>query len=412
MLHCRNHLSREKIARFCASMLTLSRYATLLAKPELKGAIVASIVGRIPIGMAGLAIMLAVQEASGSFARAGLITAFYIAGLSLLTPLLGRAIDRTGPRTTLTICAFAYPAMLCLLVASMRYAAPLPLALAIAFAAGVCFPPITVCMRAFLKQRLGDDVFLSTAYSMESILIESIFIVGPMLVAAFVAAISAQAAVLFAAACALVGTLKFLRSPALTLWRIEPRTPTSLFGPLAERNFPPLLATILCYSAAFGLLEIGITAYAAELARPALAGILLALMSVGSAAGAVVYGGRSWHAPLRRQFAAMLFLMGVGLAILAGIRDPWLFALLSVVAGIVMAPALIIQAMLVARIASPQNATEAFTWSSTGLLAGVSAGIAMGGLILETSPSAVVFLAAGAAAIAGAAIPVALLRDR
>jgi len=391
-------------------MLSLSRYAALLERSELKGAIIASIVGRIPIGMAGLAIMLAVQEASGSFGRAGAITAFYIAGLAFLAPVLGRAIDRSGPRRILATCAIAYPLMLCLLVASVRFGAPLPAALAIAFCAGACYPPITVCMRAFLKQRLGDDALLSAAYSMESILIESIFIVGPMLVALFVAALSAQAAVLFAAACAFAGTLLFLNSAALRLWRIEPRAPSSFLGPLAEPGFPALLVTILCYSMAFGLVEIGITGYASELGSPALAGLLLALMSVGSATGAVVYGSRTWHAPLRRQFAAMLFLMGAGVAVLAATRDVWLFALLSVFAGIVMAPALIIQSMLVAKIASPQHSTEAFTWSSTGLLAGVSSGIAIGGLILETSPSPAVFAASGAAAMMAAAIAVAVLR--
>jgi MFS family permease len=391
-------------------MVSLARYAALLARPELKGAIVASIVGRIPIGMGGLAIMLAVQEASGSFGRAGGITAFYIGGLAFLAPLLGRTIDRAGPRGILATCAVAYPLMLCLLVAALRFNAPLPLALAIAFAAGACYPPITVCMRAFLKQRLGDDALLSAAYSMESILIESIFIVGPMLVACFVAFASAQAAVLFAAACAFAGTLLFLNSSALKLWHIEPRVPSSLFGPLAERGFPTLLLTILCYSSAFGLVEIGITGYASELGSPALAGLLLALMSVGSAAGAVVYGSRTWHAPLRRQFAAMLFLMGAGIAILAGVRDAWLFALLSVFAGIVMAPALIIQSMLVAKIASPQHSTEAFTWSSTGLLAGVSSGIALGGLMLETAPAATVFGASGAAAMTAAVLAIALLR--
>ncbi len=299
--------------------------------------------------------------------------------------------------------------MLCLLVAAVRFSAPLPLALLIAFVAGACYPPITVCMRAFLKQRLGDDGLLSAAYSMESILIETIFIVGPALVALFVATASAQAAVLFAAACALIGTIMFLNSSAVKHWRIEPRAPSSLFGPLAERGFPALLVTILCYSIAFGLVEIGITGYASELGHPALAGLLLALMSVGSATGAVVYGSRTWHTPLRRQFAAMLFLMGAGIAILAAAHDFWPFAVLSVFAGIVMAPALIIQSMLVAKIASPQHSTEAFTWSSTGLLAGVSAGIALGGLILETAPAAVVFGASGAAAMTAAAIAIAVL---
>jgi len=391
-------------------MLSLARYADILGRPELRTSIAASVIGRLPIGMAGLAIMLAVQESSGSFARAGLVASCYVGGLAFLAPILGRTIDRSGPRRVLAACALAYPASLVLLVAFLRFDAPLPAALAVAFAAGACFPPITVCMRAFLKQRLGDDALLSAAYSMESLLIESIFIAGPMLVALFVATLSAQAAVLFAAGCSLVGTSMFLGSAALRLWRIEPRAPSSLFGPLAEPGFPALLATVVCYASAFGLVEIGITGYAAELRQPALAGVLLALMSVGSATGAIVYGGRTWHAPLRRQFAAMLFVMGAGILILAGIHDAWLFAVFSVVAGIVMAPALIIQSMLVAKIASPQHSTEAFTWSSTGLLAGVSAGIAGGGWILASAPASTVFVASGAAAIAAAAIAVGFLR--
>jgi len=54
-------------------------------------------------------------------------------------------------------------------------------------------------MRTYFKQRLSDDTLLATAYSLESVLIELIFIVGPMLVALFVAAASAAAAVMFAA---------------------------------------------------------------------------------------------------------------------------------------------------------------------------------------------------------------------
>ena len=133
-------------------------------------------------------------------------------------------------------------------------------------------------------------------------------------------------------------------------------------------------------------------------------------MSVGSTVGALVYGGRIWGAPLRRQFAAMLFLLGVGVVLLAVTDSAWPFAVLSALAGIVMAPALIIQSMLVAKIASASHSTEAFTWSSTALLSGVSAGIACGGLMLESSPSSAVFVAAGIAAMAAALIAILLLR--
>ena len=123
-----------------------------------------------------------------------------------------------------------------------------------------------------------------------------------------------------------------------------------MLGPLDRPGFVALIAIILCYSMAFGLLEIGMTAYATEKGNAALAGILLGLMSTGSALGGIAYGSRSWHLPLTRQDA-----------------------------GVVMAPALIIQSMLIAKTARPDQVTEAFTWSASALLCGVGIGVAVGG---------------------------------
>jgi MFS family permease len=391
-------------------VISLARYATLLERPELRRAIVASVIGRLPIGILGLAILLATQASSGSFGLAGAVAACYLAGLAGMAPVLGRVIDRTGPARTLLVCAFVFPATLVTLVAALRFGAPLWTAFVLAALAGATFPPITVCLRTFLRQRLLEEVQLAAAYSLESVLIEIIFIIGPMLVALFVAYAVASTAVLFAATCGLAGTLLFLRSPVLAQWRIEERKPASLFGPLAVRGFVPLLAVILAYSGSFGLLEIGVTAYALESGRPALAGLILGLMSVGSAVGGLAYGSRSWRLPLARQFALMLSIMGIGIALLALIANVFLFAALGIAAGVVMAPALIIQSMLVARTAPPQYATEAFTWSASCLLTGVGLGLAAGGLLLERVTSWAVFTAAGAVALLAALLAFAWLR--
>jgi hypothetical protein len=391
-------------------VISLARYATLLERPELRRAIVASVIGRLPIGILGLAILLATQASSGSFGLAGAVAACYLAGLAGMAPVLGRVIDRTGPARTLLVCAFVFPATLVTLVAALRFGAPLWTAFVLAALAGATFPPITVCLRTFLRQRLLEEVQLAAAYSLESVLIEIIFIIGPMLVALFVAYAVASTAVLFAATCGLAGTLLFLRSPVLAQWRIEERKPASLFGPLAVRGFVPLLAVILAYSGSFGLLEIGVTAYALESGRPALAGLILGLMSVGSAVGGLAYGSRSWRLPLARQFALMLSIMGIGIALLALIANVFVFAALGIAAGVVMAPALIIQSMLVARTAPPQYATEAFTWSASCLLTGVGLGLAAGGLLLERVTSWAVFTAAGAVALLAALLAFAWLR--
>jgi len=400
MLQCSIH-------RWCEnsgpSVISLTRYVALLTPRELRETFAASLIGRLPIGITGLAILILVQMTSGSFAQGGAATACYVAGLAIVAPLLGRCIDRYGPRWTLLACAVVFPAALIALVAAVTKSAPAWLSLGLAVTAGASFPPITVCMRAYLKQRLGDDALLAAAYSLEAVLIEMIFIVGPMLVALFVAAASPDLAVLFAAACAAAGTLLFLRSPALHSWRIEPRSSARLLGPLVERGFAPLVGVILCFSIAFGLLEIGITAYATELGDPALAGVLLGLMSAGSALGGLAYGSRSWHLPLVRQFSVTLALMGLGLATLALRWEPWPFALWSVAAGIVMAPALTIQSMLVAKTTRPEHSTEAFTWSASALLAGVGVGLAAGGWLLEYFRSPAALAIAGATALLAAA---------
>ncbi|MGH8742479.1 MAG: hypothetical protein ACREUN_16275, partial [Burkholderiales bacterium] len=81
-----------------------------------------------------------------------------------------------------------------------------------------------------------------------------------------------------------------------------------------------------------------------------------------------------------------------------------LFTALGIIAGVVMAPALIIQSMLVAKTAPARYATEAFTWSTSCLLTGIGLGLAAGGLILESASSASVFAAAGVVAIGAAGL--------
>ena len=98
----------------------------------------------------------------------------------------------------------------------------------------------------------------------------------------------------------------------------------------------------------------------------------------------------------------MLALMSGGLSLLALPWGPFAFALWSTLAGIVMAPALIIQSMLVAKTSRPEYSTEAFTWSASALLTGVGIGMTAGGALLEVFRSAAPLAAAAGAAFLGA----------
>lgn len=390
-------------------MISFSRYSDLFRVPGVRAALVASVVGRMPIGIAMLAILLFLQDRTGSFALAGAAGALYVLGLGAVAPFLGRMIDRLGPLRVLSVSAVIYPGLLITLVVLALHTESHGWIALVALAAGAAFPPITICMRALYPRLLPDVGLLQTAYSIDSAVIEIIFIAGPALVALFVSVGHPYGAVLFAAICAAVGNVIFLRSAAVREWTVHPGSERrSLLGPLRYPRLLAVFAATALFSVAFGLYEIAVTAFAAARGTPAAAGVILALASVGGAAGALFYGSRDWALPVTRQFLVVVGLMTAGLLLLASIDNLVLFALASVVAGAPMAPVIASQSVLVSRLAPREMLAECFTWGATCLLGGISAGIAVGGVLAEyTSPAAILLAAAASALLAGVVVWVA-----
>jgi MFS family permease len=386
-------------------LISLQRYTELFRVPGLRSALAASVVGRIPIGVATLAILLFLQARTGSFAMAGLAAALYVLGLAIVAPFLGRAIDRIGPRPVLAAGAVIYPAMLLSLVLLTLYSEGHTWVALAAFLAGASFPPITICMRTLYPRLLPEAGLLQSAYSVDSALVEFIFIVGPALVAAFVAAGIPVGAIVFSAVCAAAGNILFLRAPAVREWQVHPASGRrSLLGPLRNRPLRALFAATVLYSVAFGLYEMAVIALAANRGEPAAAGVILALASVGSTAGALAYGAREWAMPVQRQFLLAVALMCAGLIVLAPISNVHLFAFATVIACAPMAPVIAAQSVLVSRLSPRDTLAESFTWGATCLLGGISGGIAVGGLLAEHLAAGWILLAAAASTLLSGAI--------
>lgn len=377
--------------------MLLNRYRALFRVPAIHATMLASIPGRLPIGIAGFAILLLVQNKSGSFVTAGIASALYVLGLASVAPMIGRAIDRAGPLPVLRLCAFVYPVMLAALVALVTMRAH-ALAIALcAYVAGAALPPITICMRTLYPRALTDPALLQTAYSVDSVIVESVFVIGPALVAMLLAYGIPEGAVLLAALTAGAGTIWFARTPAIRDWEIRPRSAGSRWGVFAEPGLLVLFAATICYAVAFGLYEIGVTAYATQRGMPAIAGIALALASLGSALGAFAYGVRHWKAPLRKQFLIALSLMATGSLLVAPVNNIYLYMLVNLIAGAPMASVIATQSLLLSRLAPQGKLAESFTWGGTCLLGGISAGLALGGVLAETiAPAWILVAAAGA----------------
>ncbi len=74
----------------------LGAYRVLLQPPGTARLIVSLLIGRIPIGIFSLAIVLLVRAETGSFAQAGAASAAWAIGAGLLAPVQGRLVDRFG----------------------------------------------------------------------------------------------------------------------------------------------------------------------------------------------------------------------------------------------------------------------------------------------------------------------------
>ena len=393
-------------------MISLHRYRELFEVPQVRAALAASIVGRLPIGIAGLAILLFVQSRSQSFALAGTASALYVLGLASIAPFLGKLMDRLGPRPILLACGVAYPAALIALAGLVLANASGAAIGALSFVAGAALPPVSACIRALYPRLIAQSELLQTAYSVDSALVELVFIVGPALVALCVAIGYPEAAVLLAALSAGIGSVVFARSAPIAEWLPAARHRSRPRGPMGEKGLLIVFGSTVLYSIGFGLFEVAVTAHAAAMGAPSVAGIALGLASVGSGAGAVVYGSRHWHMPLSRQFLYALVAMAAGMLVLVAIDHLVLYCLASILSGIPMATVIATQSLLISRLAVRERLAESFTWATTCLLGGISAGIALGGLMAESFAAYWLLIgAAGSTAVAAVLVGVALRRD-
>ncbi len=105
----------------------------------------------------------------------------YALSFGVLGPALARRADRTGPVRALRLTALVHPVLLAAVVLVARAEAPLPVLLLPAALAGATVPPLGPVMRALWATVL-DRRSLPAAYSLESVVVELCFVLGPLLV--------------------------------------------------------------------------------------------------------------------------------------------------------------------------------------------------------------------------------------
>ncbi len=388
----------------------LTKYRSVLSVPGASRLFVTGLLGRLPLGTLSLAILLLVRGATHSYAAAGVAVGAEAFASAAAAPIQGRLIDRFGRRRVLPPTVLVQGAILLLLVLSAGAHAGTVALVVLAGLTGAFLPPISPSVRALLREVVHDPAVRETAYALDSVIQELVWITGPLLVALVVAVGSPSAAVLVSAAIGIVGTLLFVSTP-LARGRGRDVAGPERTAALANPELRALLIPITLTGMGLGAIEVGLPSLALHAGSRSASGLLLALWSVGSVIGGLWYGSRAWSSSLAYRYRTLLTVAIVCSAPLIAARSIPAGLICAALAGLTIAPVFSCQYALVGRAATGGAETEAFSWVSAALVAGLAAGSALGGAAISAAGVSAPFVISCAATALAAAMAV-TVRDR
>jgi hypothetical protein len=360
-------------------------YKRILSIRSVRLPLLGATIGRLPFAAGAIAILLLVQETTGSFADAGLVTACYAAGEAVGLPVQGRLVDRVGQTRVIAAATVLNAAAMVALVVLAESGAPVA-ALAVAVAiAGIAIPPLGTSLRTLWSRLVRDQGLRHSAFVLDAVTVEIAFIVGPLVITVVIGLVSAPAGVLTNVGLNVLGSTLFAASRASREWRGGERHGLGIAGPLRTPGMLVLMCALLGIGVAVAAIELAITALATEHDARALAGALIAAQAAGSLIGGLVYGSRSWgpDAGPRLLLLALVLLVTIVPLLFAasvGAAFPLMF-----ISGIALAPLVSVLYALLDAVAPSGTATEATGWLLTAFVVGASAGTGLAGATVAAS---------------------------
>ncbi len=381
----------------------LSPYVSLLRRPGTFRFSAAGFVQRLPMSMLGLGVVLFLTLRGEPYAIAGTVAASGALASAAVSPFVSRYVDRFTQHRVLPIAVLAAIAFQISFLLLVLGGAP-AWTWYVAFALGEAFVPNSGSLiRARWAFVLDDAEDVRTAFALESVLDEVVFIVGPLIATLLAVAWLSWGAIAASIALLAVGTLwlvpqRATEPPPAGVGHREGK------GAIRYAGVGLVFVVFVLAGGVFGSSEVSITAFAAEHGVRSWTGALLACYALGSAVAGLVLGTSrpTWSLPrqLRLAVAAMALVSlpfpFVGTAVGLG--------LLAFLAGLSVAPSLITGMALVEQLVPATRLTEGLTVVMAGLTVGFAMGTGLSGPLIDARGPSAGFLVMVGCAVTAAVI--------
>ena len=360
----------------------LNRYRQVFAGNSAWRFSTAGFIARLPVSMVGIGILMYVEAERGSYTIAGAVSGSISIASAIGGPLSSRLVDKLGQHRVLPIQILLIVLCSMALVVLIPSDVPAPYLFIFSIGSGLAYPSIGALVRSRWTALLVSGPVLLTAFSIESIIDELIFIVGPT-IAATTSVKLHPAAPQIIAMCLLAGGGLWLASMRNTEPPINKHE--------GKRGKPVILQNGLIYmwgvhiaiGMFFGAVETSIIAFTKLAGEPIYGGIVMAIWAFGSLLGGFVYGGLHFKSALHNQLIVVTLLLVPATVAMIFVDSILMLALLSIAAGIGISPLLIASAAITQRRSPLGRTTEAIASMYAGISLGFAFAAAMAGWLID-----------------------------
>jgi len=376
------------------------------------------LLGRLPVAMIGLALVL-VLSADGNYGLAGTIVGIQALAGCVGGPLQGRLADRFGQARLLVPTTFLFAGSLVGMIVALRvHAGAVPLA-ALAVLVGLASPTTGTLARSRWSALHPAGGRLQTAFAVESVFDEVVFVTGPVLTTVLATQVQPLLPLVIAVVTGVAGSLLMAAQR-----RTEPPAAPVLAATAPDRGaragsrlpylaLAPLFVVQLTVGTIFGSTDVVTVAAATAAGERGSAGFILACFSGGSLISGLVVGAVDWKMAPMRRVRVCVAALGVATLVLPFTPSVSLLPVAGFLVGITVAPALVAIASAVQAATPAARLTEAMALGSSFLIAGFSVGSAVAGHLVDAvGPHRAYWQSAVAGLLAAAAVlvPVAVRR--
>lgn len=393
-----------------APISMFTRYRTVLSYRGAWRFSLAAFLARLPISVSTLGIVLLLTGLGHSYGLAGAVSATYTIANGLSSVVQGRLLDRIGQAVVLPAVTAAYAVGVVGLVTSTESGWPDVLTFCSALLAGAAYPPIGSVVRARWSHVLtGRPTDVQTAYALESVIDEVIFVIGPTVATVLATQWHPWAGLGLALATGVPGMLVLAAQRGSQPVPTRGEEENGLRPPMPWYPVLVLAAVSFALGSMFAAAEVTTVAFSAAHHAKSYAGALLACWSAGSMVAGLVTGTFSWRRSAVARVRVGCFVLAVVMVPMTFVGSMVVMGATLFVAGFAIAPTLIALFSAIEHGVPAARLTEGIALSHTGLAAGLAPGAALAGLVIDAHGASAAYLVAlgggAVAALAALALP-------